>query len=486
MDENQGYQVLAMLLRKKIHLLNVHILHLVFTLVGTLDATKDVVGVPNIPAFRDILCDLDLWHAAPVDLEKSLFEHFSELVSDSKKSFETIKLMRDFGVIEKLLSILKQMESTSNPSIQTLLKVVHGLLCTSPRVSDVLCFALFTAAQVNEAEQDEKLHDLKLNEDGTDILEGPIEKPEMMENVKKSPNPNRSKTIIDKIVLRNRCLKLFHSLLYHVDDIEIHANYCEDVAQVVGFDWVLLFLQGHLHPSTVVWGLRILMTLVSLPQLMIKFRSGSCNGHWLLKSENVLHNKMIDALGQGQATNTRVSQNNIRRDIFQVPGFQQLNWLMPSHTEISDAYFLLAGILLGRTVKEGPLKAKRLDLDAVWEYVFGCKASDVSNQVETFGKINVCGDAAMTILVMVRKLLNSSTEQPDWLHDYPMMLTQFLFYLYHNVSDFMPAFNVPEVLTSLVGSLFPCHVDDTTEQRIFSQDGDSSASATDGKHIFFK
>ena len=57
---------------------------------------------------------------------------------------------------------------------------------------------------------------------------------------------------------------------------KVHVNYCEDVAQVVGFDWVLLFVQENLHPTTVVWGLRILATLLSLPQLMLKFRTVSC------------------------------------------------------------------------------------------------------------------------------------------------------------------------------------------------------------------
>jgi hypothetical protein len=50
--------------------------------------------------------------------------------------------------------------------------------------------------------------------------------------------------------------------------------------------------------TTVVWGLRILMTLLSQPCLLHKFRVGSCNGHWLIKSEIVLQNKMVQALGQ--------------------------------------------------------------------------------------------------------------------------------------------------------------------------------------------
>ena len=73
---------------------------------------------------------------------------------------------------------------------------------------------------------------------------------------------------------------------------------------------------------------KILMSLLSLPQLMLKFRTGTCNGHWLLKSENVLHNKMT-ALGLGPPNSSKVSirNSNIRHDIFLVPGFQHLNWL---------------------------------------------------------------------------------------------------------------------------------------------------------------
>lgn len=56
-------------------------------------------------------------------------------------------------------------------------------------------------------------------------------------------------------------------------------------------------------------------------------------------------------------------------------------------------------------------------------------------------------------------MLNYETKNPDklpsWLKDYPVTLTQFLFYLYHNVADFMPVFMTEDVLTSLVGTMFP-------------------------------
>ena len=167
MEKNKGYLTLAMLLRKKIIHLNSHILCLVFTMAGTIDSGRDVVGIPNPSAFRDILCDLELWHEAPEELEKSLFEHFYELIADANNAMNNVRTLRNYSLVEKLLSILKKSES-SNAASLTLLNVIHGLLCSNPRVTDVLCFALFTAATLKPfASADEKTVVLKA--DGTEF-----------------------------------------------------------------------------------------------------------------------------------------------------------------------------------------------------------------------------------------------------------------------------------------------------------------------------
>ena len=44
---------------------------------------------------------------------------------------------------------------TSDATTLTLLNVIHALLCANPRVTDVLCFALFTAATLNPCAVDE-------------------------------------------------------------------------------------------------------------------------------------------------------------------------------------------------------------------------------------------------------------------------------------------------------------------------------------------
>ncbi len=383
MEKNKGYQTLAMLLRKKVIHLNSHILYLMFTMAGTIDSGREVSGIPNASAFRDILCDLELWHAAPEDLEKSLFEHFYELIADTnmQRNGSNIRMLREFALVEKLLSILKKSES-SNATTLTLLNVVHALVCTNPRVTDVLCFALFTAATLSPtANADEKA--VKLMADGTEMEEG-------AENCA-SPETTAN------LILRNRCLKLFFTLLY--SGKKIHTKYCEDVVQVVGFDWVQLFLQGHLHSTTVAWGLKILTTLLSIPALLEKFRLGNCNGHWLIKSEVVLQNKMVQALNTS-TTASKVTRRGIRQDIFNVPGFQLFNWLMPCHIEIPEAYFLLVAMLMGQPPVKGLPEKPNFDLDSVWTHVFGTSAAECT-QSDMAGRVNLSGDAMITVLCMV-------------------------------------------------------------------------------------
>ena len=440
MENINGYQVLAMLLRKKSTFLNSHILHLIFTLVGTIDSNKEISGIPNLPAFRDLLCDLELWHQAPAEVEKSLFEHFFELISDSglQRSSGNIKILREYHLVEKLLVILKKSESSSSTTL-TLLNVLHALLCSSPRVTDVLCFVQFTAATLLTAVEDEKTVQLVPGSDGTDCRHADTAGLTQEESM---------------IILRNRCLKLFFSLLYMGK--KINVKYCEEIINIVGFDWVQLFLLPRLSQTTIIWALRITMTLLSIPSLLAKFREGTSNGGWLMKSELVLQNKMGAALGQISSAN-KMKQMKIRQDIFIIPGFQMFNWLMPKHIAIPEVYFLLLAMVLGQPVKTLPDRVK-LDLDSIYNYIFGKTSSEVLNS-DLASRATQCGEAVCAVLCMVRTMLNNQTTNPelmpDWLKEYPVTLTQFLFYLYHNVHEFMPVFMSSNVLTALAGTLFP-------------------------------
>ena len=77
----------------------------------------------------------------------------------------------------------------------------------------------------------------------------------------------------------------------------------------------------------------------------------------------------------------------------------------------------------------------------------------------------------VTTLLMVRTMLNCKSESSnskmdsmpaEWMKEYPITITQFLFYLYHNLADFMPAFMTPDVLTAVAATLFPISAEESS------------------------
>ena len=82
-----------------------------------------------------------------------------------------------------------------------------------------------------------------------------------------------------------------------------------------------------------------------------------------------------------------------------------LSWLLPRHAHVAELYFLYMAALLGQPIKAPPRDAK-LDLDAIWTYIFGVPASQ--SVVPVVQKTDLSMDAVVVILGMVRATLNTN------------------------------------------------------------------------------
>ena len=51
---------------------------------------------------------------------------------------------------------------------------------------------------------------------------------------------------------------------------------------------------------------------------------------------------------QNSTANKATAAGMIRHEIFGVPGFQHLNWLVPYHSDVPEVYFILMSMALGR------------------------------------------------------------------------------------------------------------------------------------------
>uniref|UniRef100_H0V8H3 WD repeat and FYVE domain-containing protein 3 n=1 Tax=Cavia porcellus TaxID=10141 RepID=H0V8H3_CAVPO len=460
MERIRGYQLLAMLLKKKRPLLNSHILHLTFSLVGTVDSGHETSIIPNSTAFQDLLCDFEVWLHAPYELHLSLFEHFIELLTESSEASKNAKLMRELQLIPKLLLTLRDV-SLSQPTIAAISNVLSFLLQGFPSSNDLLRFGQFISSTLPTFAVCEKFVVMEINNEekldtGTEEEFGGL-------------------VSANLILLRNRLLDILLKLVYtSKEKTSINLQACEELVRTLGFDWVMMFMEEHLHSTTVTAAMRILVVLLSNQSILIKFKEGLSGGGWLEQTDSVLTNKIGTVLGfnVGRSAGGRSTIREINRDACHFPGFPVLQSFLPKHTNVPALYFLLMALFLQQPVSElpenlqvsAPVASSRckqggqFDLDSIWRFIFGVPASSgtVVSSVHS-----VCTEAAFLLLGMLRSMLNSpwqSEEEGSWLREYPVTLMQFFRYLYHNVPDLASMWMSPDFLCALAATVFPFNI----------------------------
>ncbi|BFZ02583.1 hypothetical protein BsWGS_05621 [Bradybaena similaris] len=444
MDRIHGYQLLAMLYKKKRHLLNSHILHLTFSLVGTLDSGRESSVIPNLTAFQDLLCDLEIWHEAPGDLQRSLYEHFFELLTDSSELKSNHSIMRNMGLTTKLLHILKDYKLPIQ-TVQSVANVLGELLAGPPDHPGLLRFGQFLVSTLPIASFSEKSLDITTKNTKDTAVEG-----EQSDALSDYSLPQ----LIQNIRMRNILLDVVLKLVKHPNNIaSVNQQACDDIAKILGFDWLLLFMQCHLHADTVVLALRVLLVMFRNIENIRRFREGSYGGGWMGGTETVLKNQMSVMLGFNVGAHTRSQDREISHDVCHVPGFQALQWLLSRHTNVPDIYFLLMALLLGHQNKPLNTTGQQLSVDSVWTVIFGCPASKPMQSLAR-ESTDLCPDAALVLLAMIRYILNendvTTTESP-----HPVAVIQFLMFLYHNLSEFQSVCSSSDFIGGLAACLFP-------------------------------
>lgn len=353
MERIKGYQLLAMLLKKRRSLLNSHILHLTFSLVGTVDSGHETSIIPNSTAFQDLLCDFEVWLHAPYELHLSLFEHFIELLTESSEASKNAKLMREFQLIPKLLLTLRDM-SLSQPTIAAISNVLSHLLQGFPNSNDLLRFGQFISSTLPTFAVCEKFVVMEIINEG---------KPDSG-----AEEEFGGLVSANLILLRNRLLDILLKLVYtSKEKTNINLQACEELVRTLGFDWIMMFMEEHLHPTTVTAAMRILVVLLSNQSILIKFKEGLSGGGWLEQTDSVLTNKIGTVLGfnVGRSAGGRSTVREINRDACHFPGFLVLQSFLPKHTNVPALYFLLMALFLQQPVSELP-ENLQFDLDSRW------------------------------------------------------------------------------------------------------------------------
>ena len=153
-------------------------------------------------------------------------------------------------------------------------------------------------------------------------------------------------------------------------------------------DWLVLFLQPHLHIDTVTKALRLLCQLLRDHTIMQKFMAGELFGGWLHGMESLCPDMCVK-FERSKFNPLRASNSTL------LPGIPLLTQFLPKHPKCSRALLILFALMLGTPSTDVP-PSGTVDVETM-DTIFSLKAT----------RGPVCYDAAFILLAVVKDMLHN-------------------------------------------------------------------------------
>uniref|UniRef100_K7GBL2 WDFY family member 4 n=1 Tax=Pelodiscus sinensis TaxID=13735 RepID=K7GBL2_PELSI len=406
-----GYRVLAYLLKRKTKLLNNRILQLVLSVAGTAELGVESSTIKNYDAFRYVLCNFELWSNAPENLDLTLFSHLVEILQPSSRDrCQNAKVAYQMQMVPKLVFLFNDTE-ISRSRVTVICTIFSHQLQGYFNTRDVLRIGLFLVYTLKPSSVDES----QICPDG----------------ITDTPGEALSQTSGKTIWLRNQLLKMLLDVMCS-DKLHLSSEAQEETFLALGPDWFLLFTQSHLHPSTVVLGVKLLLHFLHNPPLLSKFKEGVVAGRWVENSSTGLDLLM---------GNLKSGPSPPDYGPYLVFGLTVLKACLASHIHLPEIYLLVSGLFLGAPHCDPPEAVKGPQGTSME----GVSSSERAGALQTRGK----GREDQGALRELRWAPAQPFAGPEgsWEAAYPGNVMQFLCLIYHSYpqdpvwccSDFLQA-----------------------------------------------
>lgn len=414
-----GYQIMAFLLRKKTSFLNHRIFQLILSIAGTAELGFGSSAVINVGVFQHILCNFELWMNAADNLELSLFSHLMEILQSSREGPRNAEVAHQARLIPKLVFLFNEPGLTPS-KMPTIIAILGCQLRGHFSLQDLLRIGLFVVYTLKPSSVNER----QICVDGA-------ADPSM---------PAGSQTSGKTIWLRNQLLEMLLSVISS-SQLHLSSETKEEIFLNLGPDWFLLFVQGHLHPSTVVLGLKLLLHFLSSPSLLGRFKDGLSAGSWVERSSEGM-DIMMD--------NLKSHPPMLDQSSCLLPGFRVLSDLLAHHVHIPEVYLIVSTFFLQTPLTEltdGPKDS----LDAMLQWLLHM------HRKEEVVRAGLCTEGALLLLEMLKATMSQPPAGPGesaWERTFPASVLQFLG-LVHSTYPQDPAWRAPEFLQTLAAVTFP-------------------------------
>ncbi|CAI5448055.1 unnamed protein product [Caenorhabditis angaria] len=426
LNNNRSYQILAVLLEDKSKMLNSHIMHMVFNVTGTADTSKEHATIPNPPAFEDLLCDLKVWKAAPVELHKMLFEHFYELITDHQ--INNLQIVRKSSLLSRLLLTIYDDPQITQNTDEIVFNLISAILQPPCDTKSILKIGQIVGATLSGS---------------SEVEEAPFHISELQKLFLAEPSSK-----IHLIYIRNRLLNMLSNFLSNSNS-QIQATLSDQIVKVLGFDWLFALMTPGVHSGTLYLALRILLLILNQPVQLARFKEGTSNGGWLSEADSVVRNRAAVVLGFSVSANSGSvgSKIDINPEIANCGGFGALEHLMAAHAEKPWPYYAMLSILVGQPISNLRY-CEQFNMELVWTHVFGL--SSKSSVFEAINGANFCFDALIPLFSMCRAAIHNSEEK---IGENANTVIQMITFIYQNSAAFFQIAHTDEFILALFSSL---------------------------------
>ncbi|TEA39142.1 hypothetical protein DBR06_SOUSAS13510053 [Sousa chinensis] len=414
-----GYQIMAFLLRKKTSFLNHRIFQLILSVAGTAELGFGSSAITNIGVFQHILCNFELWMNAADNLELSLFSHLVEILQSPREGPRNAEVAHQARLIPKLIFLFNE-PGLAPSKIPTIIAILGCQLRGHFSLQDLHRIGLFVVYTLKPSSVNER----QICVDG-------------------APDPSvpaGSQTSGKTIWLRNQLLEMLLSVISS-SRLHLSSETKEEMFLNLGPDWFLLFVQGHVHPSTVVLGLKLLLHFLSNPSLRGRFKDGLSAGSWVERSSEGV-DIMMDNLKSHPPTPDQSP--------CLLPGFQVLSDFLAHHVHIPEVYLIVSTFFLQTPLTE-LMDGPKDSLDAMLQWLLH------KHHREEVLRAGLCTEGALLLLEMLKATMSqplTGSGDSAWEQTFPASVLQFLG-LVHSTYPQDPAWRAPEFLQTLAAVTFP-------------------------------
>lgn len=438
MERINGYQTLAIFLKRKKPLLNSHILHLIFEMITclsskllqhinrssyvSLEANTNTAQLSNFRAFKVLLVDsINLW--VECDFLSTLIDRFNEILYEAghhhhhHNSDRTLNInhLREMNLLQRIVYVLKDQTIKSENLLDQVYVLCFRLLNRTNRHKDILFFGQFIASLM-------------------------VPKP--------TTNEVKSTEAYEyKVKTRNALLKVVLQLMTR-NTSAINATMQEDLARVLGFDWFLLFLRETDNEETVTISFVNLMLILSNTTLHIKFKEIGHTGNWIKDAESFVENQTgtqllgfnISTLPENSLSEQQANLSNLnelQKHVLTLPGYVHLNLYLSEHVYQPKVYLIIFQTLLGHYRALEAVTLGKIDAFTQLTFESLIQALFDEKQRKNFKQLEIgCKDLVLSVISMVHSICWVAPKQSPQYEEYPKIIISFIKFLYSNNRDF--------------------------------------------------